>query len=164
MGDLLAHVLVGYAAGTLATRHSTWVETRHVPLVMVGSTLPDLAKARLLVGSGAVGEALGVPFSWLAVHRLGAAVALAGLGALLVTRPERRTAVAVLLAGALGHLLLDGFVVRANGVVPPYLYPVSWWRPLAGNLYLSSDRWPTLVALTLAVAVRISGRKEKGNG
>jgi hypothetical protein len=153
MPDLLAHVLFGYAVFTLLTARVEAVEARHVPLGMVGAALPDLAKVRLLVPSGTVGDLLGAPFSWLAVHRLGAAVALAGLGALAVSRAERRTVFGVLLAGALGHLGLDAFVVRAAGLTPPYLYPLSWWRPPSGDLYLSSQRWPTLVALGLAAAV-----------
>lgn len=149
MVDLLAHALFAYAVGATLQWVGT-IERRHVAVVVVGGVLPDVAKAHLVVGSGAVEAAVGLPFSWLALHRLGAVLAFAALGALLFARAERSVAFGTLVGGGLLHLALDALVIRADGRAPPYLYPLSWWRPPSGDLYLSSDLWPTAVAVVLA--------------
>lgn len=153
MVDLLAHALAAYAVGTLLRWRRDGIEGRHVAVGVVGGVLPDLAKAYLLVGSGAVSAALGLPFSWLALHRLGAVVVLAALGALLFERAERPMVAGALAGGGVLHLTLDAFVIRADGLTPPYFYPLSWWRPPSGDLYLSSELWPTAVFLLLAGVV-----------
>lgn len=147
MTDLLTHVLAAYVVLTVLARRSDRFERRLVPVGMAGALLPDLAKVNLVVPSGVVEGLVGVPFSWLPLHRLGGLVAVAGCLAVFFERSERRVAFAVLVAGGLSHLVLDALIKRANGLTPPYLYPASWWRPPAGNLYLSSDRWPVLVAV-----------------
>ena len=149
MVDLLAHVLIGYGAFALLAR-SGHVRRRHVPVGMLGSLLPDVAKVRLFVPAPLVASVLGAPFSWLAIHRLGGVLALAGIGALIVARGERRAVFGALVGGAVGHLLLDSLIVRAGGYAPAYLYPVSWWQPPAGGLYVSSDLWPLLAAAAFA--------------
>ncbi|MFB6129286.1 MAG: metal-dependent hydrolase [Salinigranum sp.] len=159
MVDLLSHVLVGYSACALLARRGC-IGDRHVPVGTVGSALPDLAKVQLLVSPGAVGALLGTPFSWLALHRLGGVLALAGIGALLFERGERRTVFGLLVGGGLGELFLDVFVTRAGGYAPPYLYPFSWWQPPAGNLYVSSDLWPLVVAAALALATFVYVRRD----
>ena len=117
---------------------------------MAGAVLPDLAKVHLVVPSGTVSSLLGVAFSWQAIHRLGGVLVLAGLGALTVGRSYRRAAFAALVGGAASHLLLDSFIRRANGLTPPYLYPLTWWHPSSGDLYLSSDPWPAALAVAVA--------------
>lgn len=150
MPDLLTHVLLAYAAIALATRASDRLSAHHVPVAMVGAAVPDLAKIGLLVDFDAVSAALGVPVSPLAFHRFGGVVVLAGIGALLVHRRERRLVFGLLSIAGAGHLILDAFVIRADGLAPPYLYPLTWWRPPAGSLYLSSDAWPAAIAILTA--------------
>lgn len=151
MPDILTHVLVTYAvAGALALRTS--FPERLVPVVCVGATMPDAMKAAVVAGV-ATGSAFGVPYSFWGIHTLGGVVALGGIGALTIRRTDRWPALAALLSGGVGHLLLDLFVIRVDGVGPPYLFPLSAWLPPAGNLYASSDLWPAAVAFALAVAV-----------
>lgn len=164
MVDLLAHALFAYAVFAVLAARSAGLGPRHVPVAVVGGVLPDLSKAHLLVGSGRVGATLGVPFSWLALHRVGAVLVLGALGALAFERAERRAAFGALLGGGLVHLALDALVVRADGLAPPYLYPFTWWRLPSGDLYLSSELWPTLAALVLAAAVRWHTRSPDRSG
>jgi membrane-bound metal-dependent hydrolase YbcI (DUF457 family) len=151
--DLLVHVLVGYVLGAALAESRVGLPDRFVPVAMVGAVLPDLAKARLLVPSHRVEPLLGLPFSWLALHRLGPALAVAALVALAVRKTDRRTAFAVLAAALASHFLLDALILRADGHSPPYFYPVSMARPPAGGLYVSADRWPLFVAAPVAAAV-----------
>lgn len=153
MPDLLTHVLVAYVTVTVLVWNVDRLPGRLVPVAMVGAVLPDLAKVHLVVSSATVASALGVPFSWQPIHRLGGVLALAGLGALVLDRPYRRIAVVALSTGAASHLFLDSLIRRANGLTPPYLYPLTWWHPPSGDLYLSSDPWPAVLALTAAAIV-----------
>jgi hypothetical protein len=158
--DLLTHVLVAYVAVALLAAAGR-VDDRYVPVAMGGAVIPDLAKAQWVVGGGTVEGVLGTPFSWLPFHRLGGAVAVAGIVALLFAR-ERARVFAVLAAGAGSHFVLDALIERANGLSPPYLYPVTWSRPPSGGLYLSSDYWPVVVAVVAAVAVWVGRRYAEG--
>jgi len=153
MVDLLAHALLAYAAFTALAARSDRFASRHASLGVVGGVLPDLSKVSLVVGSGRVEALFGLPFSWLALHRLGPLLVLGALAAVCFERSERPAVFSALVGGGLLHLALDALVIRADGLVPPYLYPFTWWRPPSGDLYLSSELWPTLVALVLAAAV-----------
>lgn len=161
MVDLLAHALLAYAVFTALTARSDRLAPRHVPLGVVGGVIPDLSKASLIIGSGRVEAVLGLPFSWLALHRLGALLLLAALSALFFERTERPVVFGSVLGGGLLHLALDALVIRADGLVPPYLYPFAWWRLPSGDLYLSSELWPTLVALALAATVWLLTRSSE---
>lgn len=158
MSDLLTHVLVVFSVLTVASWRLDWLG-RYVAVGMVGAVLPDLVKVGLVVGPDAVEAVLGLPFSWLPLHRLGGVVVLAGLGAMAFSRPHRRRAFGALVFGATSGLVLDVGVIRANGVTPPYLYPLSWWQPPSWDLYLSSDGWPAVVAVAVAGAVWLLDRR-----
>lgn len=158
MPDLLTHVLVAYVTGTVLVWNVDRLPRRLVPVAMVGAVLPDLVKVHLVLSGGTVGSLLGVPFSWQPIHRLGGVLVLAGVGALTFDRSYRRATFATLLAGAGSHLFLDSLIRRANGFTPPYLYPLTWWHPPSGDLYLSSDPWPAVLALTAAAIVFAYGR------
>jgi len=152
MTDLLTHVLAAYVVGTAATWRVGWLQPRHVPLVMVGSVLPDAAKVYLLTGSLRATVA-GVEVSWLALQTVGVAVTLAVAGSLLVPPAERRPTLSALVGGVLLHVGLDYPVVRAGGYAPPYLYPFSWHQFPSTDVYLSSDGWAAVVAMSAAVLV-----------
>lgn len=154
MADLLTHVLAAYALATVASwRYERLTEPR-VAVVMIGALLPDLNRIGLLVTDAAIESALGVSFDIDGIHTLGGAVLLAGVGAMVVADRHRRV-FALLLAGALSHLLVDGVKAYADGEAGVWLYPFAWYRHPTPNLYVSSD--PGLLLTALLVAVVVAG-------
>jgi len=163
MTDLLTHVLAGYALATLSSWRLDWLDARHVPLAMVGATIPDAAKVYLLLG-GVRTTVAGVEVSWLALQTAGAGLAFALAGSLLVPPRERRATLAALVGGVALHVTMDYFVIRTGGLAPPYLYPFTWAQLPAGNLYLSADVWPAVVAVAVAGLVFALDRRRRGSG
>jgi membrane-bound metal-dependent hydrolase YbcI (DUF457 family) len=151
MPDLLTHALVAYVFAVAATSAGR-LDDRYVPVVMVGGVAPDAMKLAVVLDRSA-GVIAGVPYSAWGIHTLGGVVVLAGVGALTIRARDRWTAVAALAAGGVCHLLFDTLVIRVDGAAPPYLFPLSTWLPPAGNLYASTDVWPTALALAVAVPV-----------
>lgn len=156
MPDLLTHVLIAYALAGLVV-WSTSVPDRYLPVVLVGTAAPDAMKATVLleITSGTI---VGISYSFWGLHTLGGVVVLGGIGALTLRGTDRRAGFAALLGGGTIHLLLDLFVIRVDGVAPPYLFPVSGWLPPAGNLYASTDTWTIPVALAAALSVWVLRR------
>lgn len=152
MPDLLTHVLLAYVLFALATWRFDRLPHEYVSLGMVGATLPDLSKLGWLFQVPPE-EVLPVSFAWAAFHRLGPLLVLAGIGALLFERRERLAVFGVVTVGGLTHFFLDALNARADGLVPPYFYPFTWWRPPTGDLWVSSEIWPSMVALLLAAGV-----------
>jgi membrane-bound metal-dependent hydrolase YbcI (DUF457 family) len=163
MPDLLTHALVAYVLAAAAAR-SDRLHDRYVPVVMVGGVAPDAMKLSVVLGFD-VGVLFGLPYSTWGIHTLGGVVVLAGLGALTIRASDRRVAALALAVGGASHLLLDAFVIRVDGLAPPYLFPLTGWLPPAGNLYASTDVWPAVVALAVAVPVwllrRRAGRRRR---
>lgn len=157
MPDLLTHVLVGYSLVALAAAVDGpgvgRIEPRHVGVGMVGAATPDLSKVGWAVPAGTTEALVGVPLSFTALHTLGGVLALAGVVALLFGRDERPAVFAVYASMGTVHLALDTLITRAGGYAPPYLYPLTWWQPPAGGVFVSSDLAPLLVAAPAAVAV-----------
>lgn len=153
MPELLTHVLLVYAALTALSWRLDAIEPPWIALAMVGTVIPDLAKIRFLLDSRIIEAWLGLSFSWMPIHRLGGAALLAAFGALLIKRHDRWRALGFLVVGTLIHLPLDALIQRANALSPPYLWPLTWWHPPAGMLYLSQDIWPGLIALLLAGSI-----------
>lgn len=164
MPDVLTHVLVGYVIGVLLAARFERVGPAHVTAVMFGALSPDLAKAALVVPGAAVEGALGVPFSWFGLHLLGGTVAVALLAAVVVAPGERRIAFGMVLAGATTHHALDLLLLNASGYAYPVLWPLTEYSPPAGMLYRSSDRWPALVAGTVALAAWLVIGRDAGVG
>lgn len=151
MAELLTHVLVGYVLLTVAGWRIGWLTPRWVAVGTVGALLPDLNQLGRLLSGPEIQRVLGVPFDYGALHTLGGVVLLAGLGGLPFA--ERRRAFAALLVGGLSHLLLDTLKMHADGRAGPWLYPLTWWRHPAPDLYVSADPRVLVVALVCAVAV-----------
>ena len=148
MTDLLAHALAGYVVATLAT---WWLalDSRYVPFGVVGAVVPDAAKVYYLT-DGVRSTVFGVEIGWLALQTLGVSLAACGIVALAVSWRHRRAALGMLVGGVVVHVAMDYFVVRAGGVAPPYLYPLTWAQLPSVGLYLSSDVWPSAGALVAA--------------
>lgn len=162
MAELLSHVLLAYACFTVASWRLEWLTKRWVAVGTVGAILPDLNRIGLFVTDAAIESAIGVPFDVDAVHTLGGAIVLSGIGALAVTRAHGR-AFLVLFAGALSHLLVDALKVYADGAAAAWLYPFAWYRHPSPNLYVSSDPAVLLVSVGVAALVWIVDR-HRGEG
>ncbi|SFS73469.1 metal-dependent hydrolase [Halostagnicola kamekurae] len=152
MADLLSHVLVAYALGTVAGWRLEWLSSRWIAVAMVGAVVPDLNRIGLLVGEPTVEAALGTPFSFGAIQTLGGVIVLAGIGTLCF-ETHRFRAYGLLLAGGLSHLLFDAIKRYADGEAGAWLFPLTWARHPTPNLYVSSEPAVLLVALSLAVCV-----------
>ncbi|MFD1644698.1 hypothetical protein [Haloarchaeobius litoreus] len=163
MSDLLTHVLAAFVVATVASWYLPWLARRHVPLAVAGAVAPDLAKGSLVTGDTQVTLA-GVTGSWDALQTVGVVTCLAVAGAMLVDRSERRVALAALLGGAWLHVSMDYMVIRAGGVAPPYLYPLTWARLPSLDVYLSSSLWPSLVAVPVAALVWYVDRRGQAHG
>ena len=153
MADVHTHVLAGFIVGTLLSFRYDWLGPEHVTLVMIGALAPDFIKINILISDAAVTALLGIPFSWAPLHQLGGAVLVILLGSLLPAPEYRTRAFALFAIGVATHFVLDWLLLTATGYAFPVFWPLTEWRPPAGNLYLSSDRWPALVAGMLAVGV-----------
>ncbi|MFC4405663.1 hypothetical protein [Haloarchaeobius iranensis] len=152
MSDLLTHALTAFAVATVASWVVPWLARRHVPLATAGAVVPDLAKGYFVTGDPQVTVA-GVTGSWYALQTAGVVTCLLVAGVMLVERAERRVALAALLGGTGLHIGMDYLVIRAGGVAPPYLYPLTWAELPSVDAYLSSSVWPSLVALPVAALV-----------
>ena len=151
MPDLLTPVLIAYAvAGALTL--TTSIPDRYLPVVLVGTVAPDAMKATVLLGSSS-GTIVGIPYSFWGLHTLGGVLILGGIGVLTLRTADRRAGLVALCTGGVGHLVLDLFVIRVDGVAPPYLFPLSGWLPPAGNLYASTDLWTIVAAVVVALPV-----------
>lgn len=155
MPDLLTHVLFVYIVLQLAAWWTDWLTPGRIVVGMAGGTIPDVVKIKLLVPPNQVEAVLGLPFSWVPLHRLGGAVVTAVVLSLLVSARERRGAFVLLVAGLTTHLFIDAFLASPGPYTYDILYPLTHWKMsvLDYDLYLSSDYWPSLasgvVALTL---------------
>ncbi|WP_265110680.1 metal-dependent hydrolase [Halosolutus halophilus] len=162
MPDLLTHVLVGYVLGTLLAVSDERLGPESVPLVMLGALSPDFVKLKLVLPSETVQAVLGIPFSWTPLHTLGGSVLVVGLGALLVAPDHRRQTIALFALGAASHHALDVLLLTVTGYSYAVLWPLSGYHFPAPNLYLSSDRWPALVAGLAAALVWALARQRRG--
>ncbi|MFC4247705.1 metal-dependent hydrolase [Natribaculum luteum] len=159
MPDLLTHVLIGYVVGTLLAFRYEWMRPAHVTLVMIGALSPDFVKVKLLVPDSIVATATGVPFSWSPLHTLGGSAVVILLGSLLVSPENRMRAIGLFGIGALTHHALDFNLLTPTGYAYPVLWPLVQSHLPAPNLYLSSDRWPALVAGLAAALVWVVSQR-----
>jgi len=159
MPDVLTHVLWGYIIGMLLSVRYDWLDARFVTIVMLGALLPDLTKIALVVDYAFVANALGVPFSWGAIHRLGGATIACAIGALLAGDGYKTRVFVLLMIGVISHLVLDGFLINVTGYSYPILWPLTTFNFPTPNLFSSSDRWPALVSTLIAVSIWLLHRK-----
>jgi hypothetical protein len=153
MPDILTHVIVGNVLGTLLAMRVDQFGPSHVTLVMLGALTPDLTKISLVTPSSVVEATLGLPFNWFAFHVLGGNLVVVLLGTLLVASEHRKDVFLLLALGAASHHTLDLLLINVTGYTYQVLWPLTEYHPPAGMLYLSTDRWPALIAGTSAVGV-----------
>lgn len=150
MAEWLTHILFAYVLATLLSRRYPWIIPQYKTLAMIGSFVPDLNRFELLVSEHTVEAVLGVPFSWSPLHFLSGSLVAAAIGALLVA-PRYRARVFWLLAlGVVSHHALDLLLISLSGHSYSVLWPLTQYAPPTPSLYLSTDRWPTVVALAVA--------------
>lgn len=154
MADLLTHVLVAYVLLTVVGWRVEWVTERWVVVGMCGAVIPDLNRLALVVDETPIQATLGVPYSFDALHTLLGVLLIAGAVAALFDPGRRAKAYAVLVAGGLSHLVVDGWVIYADDRAGFLWYPL-WWRPPTPNLYVSAD--PLVPATALVIAGLVFG-------
>ena len=153
MADVFTHVLVGFVIGVLLSFRYDWLGPEYVTLVMIGALSPDFVKINLVVPDEVVAGFLGVPFSWSPLHVLFGSVVVVLLASLLLAPEYRKRAVALFVVGAVSHHAIDVLLLNVTGYSYALFWPVTAYNPPAGNLYLSSDRWPIVVAGVVAAVV-----------
>ncbi|MDL5363294.1 metal-dependent hydrolase [Halalkalicoccus sp. NIPERK01] len=159
MPDLLTHALVMYVVVTVASWRVEWLTPAYVTVAMMGAMIPDMTKIELLLPSHRVESVIGIPFDWFALHTLGGSLVSVLIGAVLVPRKHRTRVASLLALGAASHLLLDALLVNPSGRSYALLWPLTAYHPPTPGLYLSTDRWPALVAGALAALVWVRTRR-----
>lgn len=158
MPDFLTHILVVYVVLALAGQRLDWLTPPWIVAGMAGGLIPDVSKLELVVSADMVEAVLGVPFSWFPLTTLPGSVLVAGLASLAVAAEYRVRTFGILVFGAMTHLGLDLLLQKPGPTTFPVLYPVTLWEPPVVGVYLSSDVWPSLVAVGLAGVVFVLTR------
>lgn len=159
MPDLLTHALVGFVVGTVLSWRDDRVTAPFVTLAMVGAVSPDLNRIELLVPAPTVETLLGVPWTWTPLHQVGGTLVVVATAAVLVHPRHRRLAVALLAVGATSHYALDFLLYKPSGLTSPMLWPFTVHRFAIEGIYVSSDRWPAVVAGVVALCVWVIDRR-----
>jgi len=153
MPDLLTHALIAYTLCTALSWRYGWLTPTYVTVGMTGAFIPDITKGQLVVPSEHVQALLGIPFDWVAVHRLGGAAVAMLVGVVLAGDGERRRVAGLLSLGAGSHLLADALLRKASGRSYPLLWPLTEYVPPTPGLYHSTDAWPAVVMTAVAATV-----------
>jgi len=160
MAELLTHVLAAYVLLTVAGWRLDWLTARWIAIGMAGAIIPDLVKIGLVVDAEVVEGLLGVPFSYSPISSIAGVLVIAA-GITLAFTESRRRVFALLVAGGVSSLALDGLRVFADGQSSFWLYPL-WWRPPTPSLYVTSDPRVTVVAVAVAGGVFLLDRYAVG--
>ena len=152
MPDLLSHAFIAFTLCTLLGLRYPWLTHQYVTVGMAGAFIPDIMKVYLLVDSATVGNLLGVPFDWSAIHTLGGATVAVLIGVTIVPSDERRRVAGLLVLGAASHLVADALLLKASGHSYPVLWPLTGYYPPTPGVYHSTDPWMSVVTGGLALA------------
>jgi hypothetical protein len=160
MPDLLAHALLGYCLGTLLSFRYDWLTPGYVTAVMAGTFVPDLSKVYLVVPDATVSAALGLPFSWFALHTVGGTAVAVLVGVALAADPERRRVLGLLALGAGSHLAADALLLTASGHSKSMWWPVAHVGLPSPGLYLSTDPAPAVAVGAVALGLWLVKRRQ----
>lgn len=158
MTELLTHVLAGYIIGTVLSFRLDWLRAPYVTVVMVGAILPDMTKVAIVIPPESVEAVLGIPFDWFALHTPFGTVITAGIGALLVGDGHRQRVFVLLLVGGVSHFVLDAILISPSRFSSVLLWPFYTAHVPLPMLVLSSDRWPAIIAASVAGVVWFARR------
>ncbi|XVH32013.1 metal-dependent hydrolase [Haloferacaceae archaeon DSL9] len=153
MPDILTHALVGYALATLLSFRYRWLTPPYVTVAMMGALIPDMVKIKILLPSAQMEALLGIPFSWDAIHTVGGSFVAVLIGTALAGAGYRRRVFGLLLFGTLSHHVLDALLLNPSGYSYDVLWPLTGYHFPTPNLFLSTDRWPAVVAGAAALCV-----------
>lgn len=159
MAELLTHVLAALAIGIILSWWLRWVTPPMIAAAMVGATLPDLNRLGIILPETVIRSTFEVTWGWTAFHRLGGTLLVVLIVALMVPRHYTIPVLAMLIVGATSHYALDILLWRPSGLTSPLFWPLSDYRIPIQGVYLSSDRWPTgLAILTAGIVLWIDRR------
>jgi hypothetical protein len=159
MPDLLSHAFIAYTLCTLLALRYEWLSPQYVTVGMAGAFIPDMAKLDLVIDNVIVGNTLGIPFNWFAIHTLGGATIAVLVGVTFADATERTRVGGLLALGAASHLLADALLLKASARSYLVFWPVSKYVPPTPGLYLSTDLWPSIVTGLLALGTWILVRR-----
>jgi hypothetical protein len=158
-------MLVGYVIAVALSWRYEWIAYPYVTLTMGAAILPDLNRIELALPASTIETVLGIPWSWVPLHRVSGTLLIVCLGSLLAPTRLRRRVFALLAVGATSHYTLDLMLYKPSGLSGPFLWPLTDHRFAIEGIYLSSDRWPALVMITIAAAVwYLDRRRARANG
>lgn len=150
MPDLLTHALLAYTLAVGLSYRYEWLTPAFVTVCMMGAFIPDLTKNRILWPSWQIEQWLGIPFDWTALHTVGGTFVSVLIGVVVVPAAYRKRVFGLLAVGAGSHLVLDSLLAFPAGRMKFVLWPLTTYRPVFEGLFVSSDRWPLVVAAVLA--------------
>lgn len=154
IADLLTHAFVGYTIGVILSWRYERLNSPHITAIMVGSTLPDLIRIRLLIDPIKIEKFIGLPFSWTPIHVATGALLIVGMGSLVSSPKESKIIFALLAIGTISHLFLDSLLITASGYSYAIFWPFLEAHPTTPTLYLSTDVWPVFASGSIAVIVK----------
>lgn len=151
MADWLTHVLVAYVVLQVVAWRVSWLTPPFIVAGMAGGLIPDLAKIGIVLPNHVMASITGLPFYWKGLSSTPASVLSAMILATVVDRTYRLRVFGLFLFGLYIHHILDGMIIipgpsRRVSVTPLGLIYLP-------ELYLSTHRWPTVLAVVSAVVV-----------
>lgn len=147
VAELLTHVLAALVLGVILSWWIRWITPPMIATAMIGATLPDLNRLGILIPEAVIRATFDVMWDWTVLHRAGGTLLVVLILALMVPRQYTIPVLAMLTLGATSHYALDILLWRPSGLTSPLFWPVTAYRVPIDGVYLSSDRWPTGLAI-----------------
>lgn len=121
MPDLFTHMLVGDTITTVLSWRFEWIAYPYITLVMGAAILPDLNRVELVLPAITIEATLGIPWSWVPLHRVSGTLLIICLGTLLAPKHLRRQVFTLLAIGATSHYTLDLLLYKPARLSGPFL-------------------------------------------
>lgn len=164
MAELLTHALTGLVLAVVLSWWVDWIDPPLIVMAMLGAILPDLNRLGLVVPSHTIEAVIGIPWSWMVLHTVGGVALVIAMIVVLVPRRLAIPVGAMLVLGASSHLALDYLLWQADGLASPLLWPITDWQLAFDGFYLSTDRWPTVIAIAVTGVVLTVDRYRASSG
>lgn len=158
MADLFTHVLAGFIIATILSWRVDWITPSMIAVAMLGATLPDLNRLDFVISSTTIDGITGLDWSWVAFHRVGGTFIVIAIITLMVPRRYMKAVAAMLVLGAASHYTLDLLLYKPSGQSGALFWPITDYRVAIDGFYLSSDRWPAVLAMLMTGVVLIVER------